>query len=340
MGGFYSIGIFVVPFVEFELSNRGTAAAIGSFCAVGFLGFGPFAGRIADRMGSRKCVLIGTVIASTAYLVASFLNNIYATWLVYGVFTGLGGSFLFFASAPLPSHWFIKRRGIATGIAISGGGLGNAIFPFMLSRIIEVYSWRWALRSMSVIALCLGGACALLIQRRAPLNKSGDRIFSLDLSLLRGREGFGMRRLCTAYAVFQLAFFAPLFHIPPYVDIDAGHGTSNAALVLSLMGFGNLFGRFFLGVLADAYSSISVGACANLLTAATSAAWPAYKALWLLCLYGFVFWEFWLSPMVFSTHYCLRTSPARKTWCSTWPSSRSFNVARLLNLCSSRRPPS
>ena len=103
VGGFYSIGIFVVPFVEeFELSNRGTAAAIGSFCAVGFLGFGPFAGRIADRMGSRKCVLIGTVIASTAYLVASFLNNIYAIWLVYGVFTGLGGSFLFFASAPLP----------------------------------------------------------------------------------------------------------------------------------------------------------------------------------------------------------------------------------------------
>lgn len=293
VGGFYSIGIFIVPFVDdFGLSSRAPAAAIGSFCAVGFLGFGPFAGRIADRMGSRKCILIGTGIASSAYLVSSFMNNIYALWCTYGIITGLGGSFLYYTSAPLPSHWFIKRRGIATGVAISGGGLGNVIFPLILSPIIEAYSWRWALRAMSVFALCLGLLCALLVERRIPLKKGQGRIFSLDISLLRGHQGYGMRRLCCAYAIFQLAFFAPLFHIPPYVEIDANHGASNAALVLTFMGIGNLFGRFFLGVMADRYSSVGVGACANMITAVSSAGWPAYKALWLICFYGWIFGAF------------------------------------------------
>jgi len=73
----------------------------------------------------RNCAVAGTLLLGAGPLLGSFCtHSLVGLALTEGVLFGLGESLLFFASATLPSSYFLRRRNMATGIAYSGGGIG------------------------------------------------------------------------------------------------------------------------------------------------------------------------------------------------------------------------
>ena len=72
--------------------------------------------------------------------------------LTHGVMMGVGASILYVTSASCVSHWFEKKRALATGIAVSGAGFGNVIFPPVVEAAFHAYGWRVALRFMAMIS--------------------------------------------------------------------------------------------------------------------------------------------------------------------------------------------
>jgi MFS family permease len=79
------------------------------------MSLGLFISPIIMRLGYRRTMCIGTVVAPLGLILASFATQLWHIYLSQGILFGLGATFVFSPSIGLPSQWFVKRRAFATG---------------------------------------------------------------------------------------------------------------------------------------------------------------------------------------------------------------------------------
>ena len=95
--------------------------------------------------------------------------------LVFGVLGGVGTSLIFTPAIAAVGHFFLEKRGNATGIAAAGGSLGGIIFPLMLERLFPSVGFAWATRIMGFIFCCCCAVSVALTRSRLP-PKPGQRV--------------------------------------------------------------------------------------------------------------------------------------------------------------------
>lgn len=106
--------------------------------------------------------------------------------LVFGILGGLGTSLLFTPALSAVSHFFLEKRGNATGIAAAGGSLGGIIFPLSLQRLFPAVGFAWATRVIGFIFIfCCAIAVALIRSRLPP--KPGQSVMP-DLFIFRDKS--------------------------------------------------------------------------------------------------------------------------------------------------------
>lgn len=153
---------------------------------LGYALFQAPSGRLADRFGPRKILLLGTVwwavftalTALTPAKVAGALAILVAVRFLLGV----GESIVYPATNRLVATWVpSQERGLANGLIFAGVGLGAAITPPLIAYIIYHYGWRLSLWTCAFIGL-LAGALWFLIARDEP--EQHPRITSEELSYI------------------------------------------------------------------------------------------------------------------------------------------------------------
>lgn len=60
----------------------------------------------------------------------------------FGVMVGLGAGLSFPPGIYLVTSYFVKYRGLANGLAISGSAIGSIIFPPFLRLLLENFGYR------------------------------------------------------------------------------------------------------------------------------------------------------------------------------------------------------
>lgn len=60
----------------------------------------------------------------------------------YGILVGTGAGLSFPPGIFIVTSYFVKYRGLANGIAISGSALGSIILPPFLRFLLETYGYR------------------------------------------------------------------------------------------------------------------------------------------------------------------------------------------------------
>src|SRR5207237_8714155 len=109
------------------LAEFGWARAItaGAF-SVGFLvatAYVPFLGMGMDRYGARVVIPIGIVITSAGLALAPLTSRPWHLHVTLGALVGGGSIFMtYLAHSLFLPHWFVRRRGLAIGIAFPGAG--------------------------------------------------------------------------------------------------------------------------------------------------------------------------------------------------------------------------
>lgn len=60
-------------------------------------------------------------------------------------------------AATVPSLWFRRKRGLATGIVYGGAGVGSAVIALTLEKLIDAAGLETALKTLGVCAwlICL-----------------------------------------------------------------------------------------------------------------------------------------------------------------------------------------
>ncbi|MET0424517.1 MAG: MFS transporter [Actinoplanes sp.] len=114
----------------------------------------PFAAALMERFGIRRVVMAALALVSIGSGLTVFMRSSWQLILCWGVLVGLGtGSMALAFVATITNRWFVKQRGLVTGVLTAGGAAGNLIFLPVLARLTESQGWRIAALTVAAGAL-------------------------------------------------------------------------------------------------------------------------------------------------------------------------------------------
>src|ERR1044072_8608096 len=168
--------------------ERGVTAGAFSF---GFLVSGalsPLIGRLMDRHGPRAVMELGVILMGGGLLLAPLTTQPWHLYLTIGVLVGGGSVCLGYSGQSLfLPNWFVRRRGLAIGIAFAGVGIGSIILLPWVQHMIEQTGWRTACTAMGILVFAVLAPINLLLRKRPEdlgLEPDGDA--STGASVQRG----------------------------------------------------------------------------------------------------------------------------------------------------------
>lgn len=249
LGGIYAWSVFVpVLRRDFGYSAAMTQGVFGLTVAV--LSLGSFVGgRMQDLLGPRIPACLSAVLLGSGYLVAGFLGDRF--WgLVLGIslLCGMGVSFGYVTSVASVTKWFPTRRGLTTGIVVSGYGCA-AILLSALAGGLLARDWP-VLRVFRMVGLIYGPLClaAALVLCVPPLVHGAPTAHGFRrAALLRDRRFW---RLAIGLGCATYPGLALIGSLKP---IGTWHGFDlfTATAAISALAVGNGAGRVAWGLVHD-----------------------------------------------------------------------------------------
>ncbi len=301
-GSAYTFSAFVGSLQKEFAASRGSVSLVFSLAGFLYFGLGVISGPLADRWGPRRLAVIGMILTGAGLAIAGTAHNLAQVYMAYGFGVGFGVGFSYVPALGAVQRWFVKRRGLASGLAVSGIGVGTLVMPPLAALLIRALGWREAYFVLGGLAVIVGAGMALLIEndpRDRELAPDGDPI-NHDTEAVRPagatvREAIWSRRFIGLYAtclICSFALFVPFVHLVPYA-LDHGVTRSLAVLLLGIIGVGSTAGRFILGDMAD-----RIGRGLSLLgmfvgMALALAVWAFSATFWPLAIFAFIYGVFY-----------------------------------------------
>ncbi|PHP65923.1 MFS transporter [Zhengella mangrovi] len=148
-----------------------TATTSGPF-SLGFLAstaFVPVLGILMDRYGPRIAIPFGALLVAAGYAGAVVIQSPVGLYMALGLLAVMGSMAMSYIghSMFLP-NWFVRRRGLAIGIAFSGVGIGAITLLPLLQWTIDTHGWRTACLGIAVLTLAVVLPLNFLFQRTRP----------------------------------------------------------------------------------------------------------------------------------------------------------------------------
>src|SRR5947209_5340771 len=147
--------------------ERGVTAGAFSFGFVVSAIVSPLIGRMMDRFGPRGVMELGVALMAGGLLLAPLTKQPWHLYLTIGVMVGAGSVCLGYSGQSLfLPNWFIRRRGLAMGIAFAGVGIGSVTLLPWVQHMIEETGWRIACTAMGLLVLVVLAPINLLLRKR------------------------------------------------------------------------------------------------------------------------------------------------------------------------------
>ena len=261
IGTHVAFGIFFKPLLaDFGWPRASLAGAHSlAFVLSGFIGI--FVGRLNDRFGPRVLMTVTALFFGAGLFLLSTVNSLWQVYLFYGIMVGIGLSPVDVIALSTTARWFVRRRGLMSGMVKVGTGAGQFFLPLASSFLILTYGWRTSYILLAVFAtLMLAGMGQVL--RRDPsqmgLLPDGDtRIGSAasasaekGVSLSEALRTRQFWTICFTNLTIVFCLMLIMLHITPHA-MDIGIPATTAAGILSAIAGASIIGRLFVGFVAD-----------------------------------------------------------------------------------------
>ncbi len=257
----YSFGVFFKPMsAEFGWTRAMTSGAysLGIF-VTGLLFI--VTGRLSDRFGPRIVMVACGLLTGLGCFLMSRTTALWQLYLFWGVILAIGRSGAFVPLASTVAKWFATRRGLMTGIVLSGTGVGNIIVPPTANWLISNYGWRTSFIAIGITASVLLVIAAQFLKRDP--SETGELPYGEDKAkqenVISEVQGFSFREaihtrqfftVCTIYFFFGVGLHTFMVHIVPRIT-DLGIPAMVAANILATSGGLGIVGRIGIGSLSD-----------------------------------------------------------------------------------------
>lgn len=268
----YGLGSYIGPIsAEFGWSRMQTTGGL-TIATLIQAAFGIPIGMILDRVGPRPFGVFGILLTLGGFALLGTATGDPVNWyMLWGVMA--------FATLPVQATvWttavatrFEASRGLAFAVTLCGASIAAALFPYLATKLISLYGWRYALIAQAGIWLIIAFPIIIIFFRGAydkPVridqsDMSGERVATGSL-FLDGLRSSAYLRLLLASLLFTFPTIALVIHFVPILT-GGGFDVLTASGIASLIGLSSIVGRLGTGVLLDRYRASLVGAAAFLL---------------------------------------------------------------------------
>lgn len=262
------IGIFFTELQhEFQASNSETSWFPSILTAMLHAG-GPLCSILVGRFGCRVTVMLGGILACLGMVASSFCRTLSQLYVAAGFITGLGMCFSFQSTITVLGFYFTRRQAIANALASVGVSLGITLWPLLARYLLEDLGWRGTFLVFGGVFLhcCVCGAILRPVAttvppetREGPPPPSKTPVPSclaacgravqrhLAFDILWHNAGYRVFTLGVAWMI--LGFPLPHVFLVPYA-MRHGVDEHRAALLISIIGFSNIFLRPMAGLVA------------------------------------------------------------------------------------------
>jgi len=212
----------------------------------------PITGLVADRLGSRPVVRVGTLAYAAGLLGMTLSHSAWALWLSAGLLVGLALSCTAFGVvyASLGRLVPAERRGHALGMAGAVGGLGQLALVPLTQWGIDGWGWTGAVGAMAALLALACLVAPLLSDQPTAASRQPSAPAGPALRQATREPRFWAMALGFTACGFQLALLAT--HLPAYL-LEQGVPAQVAATGLALIALCNIPGTYACGRLGDVF---------------------------------------------------------------------------------------
>ncbi len=214
-------------------------------------------GKLAVKMTTRTVVIIGGVILSAGFFLASFASEAYPwiLWLGYGIMGGVGMGFTYSTTIACSQKWFPEKKGLVTGVIVSALGFGGVVFTPIIERLIILFGGpeQGELQTFLVLSIVFLVVCTVgaLFLKNPPEEKSPEGTTPVMDGMSPGQVLRDPRFYLITISM-MLACMGGLMMIGFAKPIAVAKGLAETAtigvLVISMF---NSLGRLFWGMASD-----------------------------------------------------------------------------------------
>jgi MFS family permease len=253
MGVRQTMGLFL------SALNTSTALGVGSISlafAFGQLWWGltqPFAGAVADRIGTGRVIFLGVVLVAVGTIITPLMSSTAGLIFAIGVLAaggaGMAGpSVLMAASTRLVPP---EKRGLATGIVNAGGSFGQFAMAPIAIGLTAAVGWASAMQWLG--ALVLLALPAVLVLKGNSKALAAQAAAATGAKALSAREAISQALATPSYRYLAAGFLVCGFHVAflathlPGVVAACGLPPEVGGWSLAMIGLFNIVGSLGMG---------------------------------------------------------------------------------------------
>ena len=248
MGTRQTMGLFLSPM------NTATGLGVGSISlafAFGQLWWGltqPFAGAIADRIGTGRVLVTGVVLVALGTFITPYMTSTAGLIFSIGVLAaggaGMAGPSVLMAATTrmVPA----AQRGISTGVVNAGGSFGQFLMAPLAIGLSASMGWAGAMQVLGVLVLLALPAAWVLKGNALQGAPAGQKRLTAREAIAEALRLPSFWMLSAGFLVcgFHVAFLAT--HLPGVIA-ECGLPVAVGAWALAMIGLFNIFGSFGMG---------------------------------------------------------------------------------------------
>lgn len=310
-GKFFSLGVFFNALREDFGWSRTATSYLSTQFIITYALSAFLLGRLTDHYGPRKMLAVAGILIGIGFGLISVAQSFWELCLYYGI-AGFGTGAVWSIPVAAVQRWFIKRRGLALGIGITGVGAGALLFAPLTNTLIDSYGWRSAYVTYAVTFGLITLLCAWLMRATPeqvglkpygwePADTSSTTTPVTSLEKAGSLTGMSTRQAIRtkAFLIVNLMFIFTVFpsmallvHFVPYA-VDSGMSEGQASAALGVMGVANTPGIFLGGVLSERFGWQKAFAYSNF-GMAVAGVWLLFtQDAWMLYVFVIAFGAFW-----------------------------------------------
>jgi MFS family permease len=266
-----SFSIFYVALLDDFPWNRGDSAGVQSMAMITYTIMAPLVGGLIDRFGPRRVVVLGILVLTLGLMLCSTIKTLIQFYLYYGVIMGTGITCIGIVTySAILAHWFEKKRGLASGIAVSGMGIGTFLLVPLSQHLISMLGWRLTFLLTGGLALIIllpvnalflrhkpqelgqypDGLNHAEVSKKTELDVNAEKKTTIDWTIKEASRTGRFWALMIFPFLAVLGVYIILVHNVKFL-VDQGIDKMTAALIFALVGIVSSIFRIFWGWLSD-----------------------------------------------------------------------------------------
>ncbi|GAB7035180.1 MFS transporter [Streptomyces platensis subsp. malvinus] len=209
----------------------------------------------------------GGLLALGLFLTAH-ATALWQAYLAYGLGTGLGVGCVYVPVMTAVGRWFDRQRALATGIVVSGVGVGTVVSSPLSAWMVDTFGQRRSYEYYAAGGVVLLLLCAALV----PRPPRHEPVATAAPGTGRARRGFGT--LYLSALLINIVIYVPFVQLPQYARHHGVPGVAAAGLV-SVIGVSSIVGRLALGAVARRIGTLNLFKGCHVVIAVSPLLWLA-----------------------------------------------------------------